>query len=174
MKRHFVHVVIVWLGLFGFWTVLSGKFDAVHLAMGAVSAGLVTALSEELLFTRMDSGELRLLTSVRWRRHLSYLPWLGWEIVKANIQVMKLVFSPLSRLQPSIVTFKVDYSSELSRVVLANSITLTPGTVTLDLNLEGVYQVHAIDRFAADGLLEGTMQRKVAWTFGEDGKAGAK
>jgi multicomponent Na+:H+ antiporter subunit E len=165
---------MVWLGLLAFWIILSGKLDALHLGMGAASAALVCWLSADLLFTRMDSGERKWLTFMNWGRQLAYLPWIVWEIVKANIQVLKLVLSPLSRLRPSIVSFKADLSSEVSRVVLANSITLTPGTVTLDLDLEGVYTVHAIDRAAAEGVLDGTMARKVAWTFGEDGKAAAK
>jgi multicomponent Na+:H+ antiporter subunit E len=142
MKRHPLHLLIVWLGLFAFWVVLSGKLDALHLAMGAGSAALVTWLSADELFTRMDAGERRWLTFIHWGRFLAYLPWLGWEIVKANIQVLKLVLGPLSRLRPSIVTYRApDLSSEVSRVFLANSITLTPGTVTLDLDLEGVYTV---------------------------------
>jgi multicomponent Na+:H+ antiporter subunit E len=174
MKRHPLHVLAVWLGLFTFWVVLSGKLDPVHLAMGAGSAALVTWLSADQLFTRLDSGERKWLTFIHWGRQLVYFPWIAWEIVKANIQVLKLVLSPLSRLQPSIITFKAELSSEISRVVLANSITLTPGTVTLDLDLEGVYHVHAIDRAAAEGVLDGSMARKVAWTFGEGGKAAAK
>jgi multicomponent Na+:H+ antiporter subunit E len=175
MERHAVHVFIVWLGLFALWVILSGMLDAVHLAMGAACSALVTWLSADLLFTRVDTGERRWLTFIHWGRFLAYLPWLGWEIVKANVQVLKLVLGPLSRLRPAIITYKApDLSSEVSRVILANSITLTPGTVTLDVGLDGVYTVHAIDEGSAEGLLEGSMERKVAWTFGEGGKAGAK
>jgi multicomponent Na+:H+ antiporter subunit E len=56
----------------------------------------------------------------------------------------------------------------VSRVVVANSITLTPGTVTLDLAPDGVYEIHALDRASAEGVAEGIMERKVAATFGEE------
>ena len=169
MQRRALHAFIVWLGLFVFWVVLSGRLDALHLGYGVVSAAGVTWLSGGRLFTRTDDGRAYYLTFLPWGRLITYLPWLGWEIVKANVQVLKLVFSPLSRLDPKVVTFRADaLKSELSRVVLANSITLTPGTVTLDLGSDGEYLVHAIDGPSADGLLEGAMQRKVAWTFREE------
>lgn len=169
MQRRALHLFIVWLGLFVFWVVLSGKLDAVHLGYGVASAAFVTWLSADRLFTRRDDGRDFYLTFLPWGRLLAYVPWLGWEIVKANVQVLKLVFSPLSRLEPSVIRFRVDLKSELSKVVLANSITLTPGTVTLDVTGDGEYVVHAIDGPSADGLLEGAMQRKVAWTFKEEG-----
>lgn len=169
MKRHPLHVLAVWLGLFTFWVVLSGKLDPVHLAMGAGSAALVTWLSADQLFTRMDAGERRWLTFIHWGRFLAYLPWLGWEIVKANIQLLKLVLGPLSRLRPSIVTYKApDLSSEVSRVFLANSITLTPGTVTIDVEDETLV-VHAITRAGGDDVLGGGMARRVGRVFGDPG-----
>lgn len=172
MKEHPLHKLAVWLGLFAFWVILSGKLDAVHLALGAGSAALVTWLSSKQLFTHVDSGERRWLTFFHWGRLLGFAPWFGWEVVKANVQVLKLVFSPLSRLRPSIVTYQApDLSSEVSRVFLANAITLTPGTLTLDLDLDGVYHVHTLDEASVQGLLDGSMERKVAWTFGEGGRA---
>lgn len=168
MKGRPLHLLLVWLLLFGFWIVLSGKLDGVHLAMGAFSASLVTWLSADLLFTRNDDGRRSWLAFIPWGRFLAYLPWLGWEIVKSNIQVLKLVFSPLSRLRPAVVTFRPELRSEVSRVFLANSITLTPGTITLDVDLRGVFLVHALDRSSADDLVAGGMGRKVAWVFREE------
>jgi multicomponent Na+:H+ antiporter subunit E len=167
MQRSLLHVLVVWIALFAFWIALSGKLDAVHLVMGAVTAALVTRLSSDLLFTRTDSGRVYWLTFIPWGRFVAYLPWLAWEVVKANYQVLKLVLGPLSKLRPTVVSFKPPLSSEVSRAVLANSITLTPGTVTLDVGLDGVYHVHAIDEASARGVLDGAMARKVAATFRE-------
>jgi len=167
MQRRALHYAIVWLVLFGFWVVLSGHLDPVHLGMGVVCAAGITALSGGLLYTHVDGAPDRYLTQLPWLRILAYLPWIGWEIVKANIAVLKLVLGPMSKVRPRVVTFRTGLSSEVSRVTLANSITLTPGTVTLDIDGNGEYVIHAIDGPSADGLLEGSMQRKVAHTFHE-------
>lgn len=162
-----LHLLLVTVGLFAFWVVLSGKLDAVHLVMGIVSAVLVAGVSAHQLFSHEAGGRRRWLTLIPWGRFLLYLPWLGWEIVKANMLVLRLVLGPRSRLAPRIVTFRTELTSELARVVLANSINLTPGTVTLDVTPDGTFSVHVIDEAAARGVLEGSMQRKVADTFRE-------
>ncbi len=171
MQGRTLHILLVWLLLFGFWVVLSGKLDAVHLGMGVFSATLVTWLSAGVLYTRRDDGARTWLAFIPWGRLLAYLPWLAWEIVKSNIQVLKLVLGPISRLDPAVVTFRPPLRSEVSRVFLANSITLTPGTVTLDVSLEGEFLVHALDRAAGEDLVAGGMGRKVAWAFREEGAA---
>jgi len=167
MARSALHHGIVWAALFGFWLVLSDHFDPAHLVLGAVSVTGVTLLSGRLLYTEVDGGGRRWLTRLPWLRILLYLPWLEWEIVKANVQVLKLVLGPMDRVRPRVVRFRTGLETEVSRVTLANSITLTPGTVTLDLTGDGEYLVHAIDAPSAEGLLAGDMARKVAHTFGE-------
>lgn len=80
-----------------------------------------------------------------------YIILLLKEVVVANIQVAKIVLSPSIELDPCIVEFKSNLKSDLYRVVLANSITLTPGTITISLK-DGVYTVHCLKKEFAEGL----------------------
>ena len=64
--------------------------------------------------------------------------------------------------------FKADYDSPFARALLANSITHTPGTITIDITDEGYYSVHALTQELKEGLLDGSMQKKVAWAYREE------
>jgi len=160
-------------GLFAFWVVLSGKLDPVHLGMGAVTALGVAWLSGGLLYSEVASDEgaepsRRWLTSFPWWRLGPYVLWLLWEIVKANIQVLRLVLGPQSRLSPRLFDYQTRLRGEAARAAFANSITLTPGTVTVEADAEGLLRIHAIDAASAEGLMSGDMERRVAWAFGEE------
>ncbi len=162
------HHIIIFVFLFGLWLVLSGKFDMVHVSMGAAGALSVTWLSGDLLYSSRAGGERRWLTELPWHRIVfSYLPWLGLEIVKANIQVLRLVLGPRSLLQPRLVRYRPRLQSEVALVTFANSITLTPGTVTVDVEEDGTIVVHAIDAATAAGLESGEMEARIAAVFGE-------
>ena len=80
-----------------------------------------------------------------------YICVLIWEIVKANFAVIKLITSSRYDLEPAIVRFKTDLQTKQARVVLANSITLTPGTITVTLE-EDEYVVHCLDKELAEGM----------------------
>jgi multicomponent Na+:H+ antiporter subunit E len=101
-------------------------------------------------------------------RFLKYSPWLIWEIIKANFHMIKIVFHPRMNdlIDPQIVTLKTNLTSDIAITTLANSITLTPGTITITANRDGVFKIHAIDRASAEGL-GGDMLKKVAHVFGE-------
>jgi multicomponent Na+:H+ antiporter subunit E len=167
------HYLLVGLGLFGFWVVLSGKLDAVHLVMGGVCAVGVTALSGRLLYSELEApappAPRRWLSFLPWGRLALYLPWIGLEILKANLAMVPFILGPSSRLRPRLVRLRPGLSSEVASFVLANSITLTPGTLTLE-HSDGEYLVHALDEAAAGGLLAGALSGKVAWTFKEQAR----
>jgi multicomponent Na+:H+ antiporter subunit E len=96
------------------------------------------------------------------------VPWLLYQIFLANLHVMKLVFHPRVHevIRPKIITFNSRLTSEMSRFVFANSITLTPGTITVYVSIMGKYSVHAIDDASAEAL-PGEMEARVASIFGE-------
>ena len=91
---------------------------------------------------------------------LLYWPWLLWEIVKANIDVTKRVlgFAPIS---PTMVRIKATQKTDLGLVIFANSITLTPGTISMDVEHDGHILVHAISKEGTVGLEGGEMDRRV-------------
>ena len=100
-------------------------------------------------------------------RLLIYFLWLLKEIVKSSFSVTWNVYRGKKSLHPQIVWFRANYDNPAARALLANSITLTPGTVTVDILEDGTYSVHALTEGAKESLLDGTMQGKVARLFGE-------
>jgi len=155
---------ITFILMFSTWLVLSGIFEPLLLGMGAFSSLLVAYYFKDLLFQSLEPGDIKVFF-----RFIKYVPWLIWEIVKANFHLVYLVFHPRMHdlIDPQIVIFKTNLKSDLAITTLANSITLTPGTITVTADNEGVFRVHAIDREMAEAL-PGAMLEKVAKVFGED------
>ena len=147
--------------------ILSGLLDEFHIGLGILSCFLVTWLSSGLLFNdRSLSFHSRLRQAFRL---FFYLSWLLWQIVLANIHVLRISFSTRvrERIQPQLVRFRSGLKSDFEKYVLAQSITLTPGTVTLKID-DDVFLVHAISDVAAEGLM-GSMADRVRHVFSVDG-----
>jgi multicomponent Na+:H+ antiporter subunit E len=145
---------------FAFWFVLSGSTAPLTLGIGALSALAVAWWNRDL--------EL-LSEALRWSpRFIAYLPWLLKEIWLSAIAVMKVVLDPKLPVDPTVVTIPTALRGGLTRTTFANSITLTPGTITIDVD-GGTFLVHAITRDSASGLeVESSeMLRRVAAVFGE-------
>jgi len=155
--------LLIFLLLFSTWVVFSGFFDAFHLTLGAICAAFVTLISGDLFFCVRNTSQRDRLREVL--RLPGYMLWLTWQIVLANVHVLKLALLPNGpkEIKPRIVRFETNLTSPFARFVLAQSITLTPGTVTV--TIEGdEFVVHAISRAAAEGLA-GDMERRVAYVF---------
>ena len=145
------------------WLVFSGLFDAFHISLGVISAAFVTLLSQDLFFPDRT-------TSLRHRfrefsRAPGYMLWLVWELAKSNLHVLKLALSPRTRdlVKPRLVKIKTPLQSQFGRYVLANSITLTPGTVTVRQEGDELL-IHCIDQASADGL-DGSMDQRIARVY---------
>ena len=97
---------------------------------------------------------------------IRYLPWIIWEVVKANLHVFKLAMTQkgFEEMSPRVVTFETYLKTDFAKFVLANSITLTPGTITMLIRGE-VFHVHTMSQFLEDDLLTGAIERKVAEVF---------
>jgi multicomponent Na+:H+ antiporter subunit E len=156
--------IITFLILFVNWVIWSGKFDAFHLALGVISCLIVTYTTHDLLFrrTRFSSNDI---TEVI--RLFTYIPWLIYQIVLANIHVASLVLNPKMPIDPRMIKFKTKLKKDISLTTYANSITLTPGTITADI-IDGEFYVHALNKKVADDLLSGEMEKRVAHVFSED------
>lgn len=146
--------------LFALWIVLSGKLDAVHLLMGAISTLCITMGTYRLLLLPPAIGPemVHPVAIVPWGRLLTYIPWLCWEIVVASVQVAYLVLHPKMPISPCLVRFRMPLPHTLARLTLATSITLTPGTVTLDVQ-DDEFLVHALTVEGARGLDPSTAGR---------------
>lgn len=157
--------VVTALISFAFWILLSGFFDAFHIVTGIISSLLVALFSHRLL---VPEGTDLKLEAIRVVRFCMYLPWLMLEIVKANYDLVYRTLHPSMPIDPVVIKFTTDIKEDLGKATLANSITLTPGTVTMKVTEDGEFTVHAISREAADGLLTGEMARRVKAIEGRD------
>lgn len=160
----FYPFVLTFIIMFTLWVLLSGHFDSFHLTLGLISSGIVSFLSSDLLF---PSPKIRGLVP-QWGRFIRYVPWLMLEIIKANLHVTYLVFHPrmMELIDPRIIKFRSKLKSDLALVTFANSITLTPGTITVSVSIDGDFKVHAIDKASGDPL-PGVMEENIARAFGE-------
>ena len=97
-----------------------------------------------------------------------YIPWLLYQVLLANIHVMYLVFHPrmIDLIDPRIISFKSKLKKPMSLFIFANSITLTPGTITVFVSITGEYTVHVIDEKSGNSL-PGEMEERVARLMGE-------
>lgn len=159
-------VVALLITLAGFWAALSFQLKTPLLVgFGVVCVLAVTALCAKHRILIEDWSPARLAASIR------YLPWLMWQIVLANLRVIKIVWSPSLPIDPRLVEVPCDLETATGRMIYANSITLTPGTVTIDVGPH--YLVHALTPEDEAGLLDDSMQSWVRSLEGEAGRAGA-
>jgi multicomponent Na+:H+ antiporter subunit E len=155
----FVSLVIV---LSCLWMLLSGHTEPLLLGMGAASIALITWLASRMRV--VDEEGLPVDVS---HRAFPYSLWLLVEIVKSNVALMKVVVAKDMPIQPQIVRVPTGTRSDLGRVVYANSVTMTPGTVTLEADDDELV-VHALTDEAAQGLRSGDMQRRAVRVAGNE------
>ena len=92
-------------------------------------------------------------------RPVWYLPYIVWEIIKANLDVAKIIISPTVKIQPKIIRVKASQRTIVGQVIYANSITLTPGTITCDMR-DGEFVIHALTDDSAAGVESGDMDKR--------------
>jgi multicomponent Na+:H+ antiporter subunit E len=163
-SKKILSYVLTFLICFATWIVLSGRLDFFHLTLGVVACAIVARLSSTILISRKGIGNL----PRQWFRFICYVPWLLYQVFLANLHVMALAFNPnlIKVIDPKIIRFKSTLKRPMSLFIFANSITLTPGTITVFVSITGEFTVHVIDEHS--GLsLPGEMEAKVAELMGE-------
>ncbi|MDX1593532.1 MAG: Na+/H+ antiporter subunit E [Gammaproteobacteria bacterium] len=150
-----LHLLNLSLFMALFWLALSGHYTPLLLAFGALSVGLVVWLAHRMDVVDHESVPVHLS-----RRAVTFWPWLVVEIVKSNIDVIRRVLDPKLPIQRSVIRVPTGEMSPLRETIYANAITLTPGTVSLDVG-DGEVVVHALSRVAAEAVREGEMARRV-------------
>ncbi|MGI9419013.1 MAG: Na+/H+ antiporter subunit E [Geminicoccaceae bacterium] len=144
------------------WLLLSGHWHNPLLnGLGIASVVLTLIVSARMKVTDREGHPVHLAL-----RGLVYWPWLIKEIVVANIDVAKAILGLTDSIKPSLFTIKASQRTDLGRTIYANSITLTPGTVTIGLN-EDELTIHALTPAAREGLATGEMDRRVTAVEGE-------
>ncbi len=135
--------------LFAFWLLVSGKIDVQHLLAGALSAGLVVWYWRYLIRGLLDRKDILPYRVVLCPQTFTYMAYLIWQIVKANIVVAAIVLNPALPISPVVTRTKTYLKRDLTRVMFAHSVTLTPGTLTLSLHGDRLV-VHSLTESSAE------------------------
>lgn len=156
------HSVTLLLVLFGVWLLWSGHFDSPML----ISFGFGSSLLIVWLGLRMQVVDEESAPIAYGLRPLRYLPWLVKEIVVTNLDVARRVLSPQMPISPRLIQVRASQKTDLGRVIYANSITLTPGTLTVDMAGNSI-TVHALSQEFAEDVESGEMDRRVTEMEGQ-------
>ncbi len=143
--------------LFTFWVLLSGHYTPLLLSLGVLSSALVVFIA-----MRMDVVDHEGIPLHLGGRFWIYLPWLLKEIFRANVNVAKIILTPSLPISPILVKYRATQKTDIGRALYANSITLTPGTITT--GVEGqMLEVHSLTWVDVDGREQDEMDRRVTW-----------
>jgi multicomponent Na+:H+ antiporter subunit E len=167
LKKAFIKgSILQFLVLLALWLVLSGHYDAFHIGAGVFSAGVVTfmhlRINRHLYYTK----KIAEVHALRYARLALYVPWLMWQIVLASLQVAYAVLHPRMPIDPALVRFKTKLPNIAAKVILGNSITLTPGTYTVRIR-EDEFLVHSLMEVSHSGIVDGTLPGQVAKLYGD-------
>ena len=141
--------------LYAFWILMSGHFTPFLLAAGFGSALAVALIAHRMAATDHEGHPAHLTPTA-----FGYWPWLIKEICKAGIQVSRIILDPKLPISPTLVRFKPGQESTVGLVTHANSITLTPGTITVQAGRDE-FLVHGLTREGAEGCVDSEMDRRV-------------
>lgn len=147
--------------LLGTWLLLSGHYEATLMMYGVLCSAAVVGISARLRILDEETLPVALVF-----RTLLYLPWLFGQIVKSNWAVARVILDPALPIRPRLLRVSAAQQSIVAQVLYANSITLTPGTITLDVR-SGQLLVHALTDASSAALLGGEMNRRVARLEGQ-------
>ncbi len=167
-KGSFLRTVALVVILSAFWLLLSGRIGLQYFIFMAFAVGIVVIMNPERPFgsprPAAPSGGVEYLRSAG--AFLRYGVWLVRSVIVANVDVARRILSPSLPIRPRLMVFRTGLESEVAQVMVANTITLTPGTVTMDLQ-NGTFLVHALHPATADAVVNGEVRNVVAPIFGE-------
>lgn len=154
-------VLLTFVLSYGFYLALGDPTDPFDLVTGALSAGVVAVtLASVVVRPASSAGPL----AARIARATLFLPYLLWEVGRANVDVASVILHPELPVDPAVVTFDPEVDGRFERAVLGNAITLTPGTVTITAD-EAQFRVHTLTAATRAGLTAGPLRRAVRWVF---------
>lgn len=150
-------IVGVFVLLFAFWMILTGSLHPENIIGGVLASGLVVFLSKDLLLRKVERPAITSSTLVQG---VIYIVNLVVAIIIANIDIAIRVLSPSMPISPGVIKFNSAVEKDMTRVLFANSITLTPGTLTLDVG-DGNFVVHGLTRDHAEKVTHWAMEKRL-------------
>lgn len=148
--------ILTFIALLIFWFMLSGHFSVIIVTSAIIYALIAAYFTHDYFIERISYAGI-----IRIFKFIAYLPWLFWEIIMANLQVAYIVLSPKMPISPELVETETELKTDYGKTALANSITLTPGTVTVEITGQKIL-VHAITKDHADDIRERIIEKKIA------------
>ena len=145
--------------LFVLWVMLSASLEWVHLVLGLILSFAVAWI---------NSGHSPFVPKFRlWGSILLYLPWLFTKIVQSSIHLTKLILHPALPIEPRLIHVQTKLGHHAAVVLLGNSITLTPGTITAEVERNKLI-VHAMDEVSGEDIVNGRLESKIAEVFKDE------
>lgn len=138
----------MFLVYFILWVIFNGKITLEICIFGVLIAALLFAFTCKFMDYSVKK-ELQVFRKLG--KILRYVVTLVWEVIKANLGTVHLILTQKEEIEPVLVSFHSDLESPIARTLLANAITLTPGTITVTLE-NGEYTVHCLDESLAEGM----------------------
>ncbi len=149
------HLISLFVTLAATWWLLSGHTSGLLLGLGLASVLLTLWICERMDVIDHESHPVHVSLGL-----VRFWIYLAWEIVVSNVQLVRIILSPRPPIDPSVITVPTRQVCDLGKVVLGNAITLTPGTVTLDVG-GGQIVVHALTPATAADVKNGVMDQRV-------------
>ena len=150
-----MHYPLIAIAMYAFWLLLSGHYVALLLALGGLSVLIVI-----LLLRRMDRVDKEPIVLHPGLKFLHYIGWLLWQVVLSNIDVARRIWNPALPIQPCWRKLDTEVTTPLEKTLYANSITLTPGTLTTDVG-DDHFMIHSLTAEGLEDLRQGEMQRRI-------------
>ena len=145
--------------LFVLWVMLSASFDGIHLGLGLILSFTVAWI---------NSGHSPFVPKFRlWGKILLYIPWLFFKIVQSSLHVSKLILHPALPIDPKLIDIKANLGHHAAVVLLGNSITLTPGTITAEVDRNTLI-VHALDEASGEDVTNKTFESRIAGMYQDE------
>jgi multicomponent Na+:H+ antiporter subunit E len=144
-----LRAISLFVTLLVFWLLLSGHYGAFLIGVGFACAGAMLWLARRMDLMDQEGHPIQFGAGVLW-----YWPWLAKEIVKSGWSVSRVILDPRLPIEPQLVRFKPSQRTDVGLATHANSITLTPGTISLEV-APGEFLVHALTRESAAGACAG-------------------
>ncbi len=142
--------------LFVFWVLLSASFEWIHLGLGLIFSFAVAW---------SNAGHSSFVPKFRlWSRILLYFPWLFYKIVQSSLHLSKLILHPALPIAPQLISVESKLNHHAAIVLLGNSITLTPGTITAEVDRNKLI-VHALDKVLGEDVEKKQIESKISEIF---------
>lgn len=153
--------------LTAFWLILSGLYDFFHILLGVISVGLVLLFNAKLRNYQFYDEKEENTTNFKLHRMFYFIPFLVWEIISSSFRVAYIIIHPRMPMKTAIIKFKTKLPNMGAKVLLGNSITLTPGTVTLQIEGDE-FLIHSLTNENVEAHIDHSLAVEVAKVYGTD------